>query len=274
VALAIRDVQMPEVDGYQLAERMRSDDRLRRVPIIFMTGAASDPLRIFRGYEAGAVDFLVKPVAPRVLVSKVGVFVEIYRQRTELRERNVELQRLLQLNEALAQSLRKAHGEAVREAYTDALTGVSNRRHILQLGEAALADRRRHAQPLCLANIDLDHFKVINDTYGHYMGDEVLRAFCALVGEGIRPPCTLGRLGGEEFLLLMPGISIADAEVILDRLRRSLPPHQGIEYSFSAGIAQACGGEALAAVMKRADDALYEAKRTGRDCSVTSPAPL
>lgn len=274
MALVILDVQMPEVDGYELAERMRADEGLRSVPIIFMTGNAGDPWRIFRGYEAGAVDFLVKPVDPRVLESKVGVFVDIYRQRRELSERNIELQRLLQLNETMAQSLRKAHGEAVLEAHTDALTGVSNRRHILQLGEAALADRRRQAQPLCLASIDLDHFKLINDTYGHDMGDQVLRAFCAHVSEGIRPPHMLGRLGGEEFLLLMPGTSLTEAEVILERVRRSLAVHADVEYSFSAGIAQAAGGEALAAVLKRADNALYEAKRTGRDCSVTSPAPL
>jgi diguanylate cyclase (GGDEF)-like protein len=83
----------------------------------------------------------------------------------------------------------------------------------------------------------------------------------------------LGRLGGDEFLLLMPGTSLADAEVVLERVRRTLKSHAGVRYTFSAGMAQAGAGELLPAVIKRADNALYEAKRTGRDCCVTSPAP-
>jgi two-component system, cell cycle response regulator len=274
VALALLDVQMPEVDGFELAERMRRDEHTRSVPIIFMTGGGGDPARTFLGYEAGAVDYLIKPVHPCVLESKVGIFVELYRQRQELRERNAELERLLQLNQTMAEALRKAHGQALREAQTDALTGVSNRRHILQLGGAALNDRRRQAQPLSLAILDLDHFKAINDTYGHHIGDDVINAFCAHVREHIRPPHMLGRLGGEEFLLLMPGTSLDEAEVVLERLHRTLSVHAGIRFTFSSGMAQAEEGEDLPAVIKRADDALYEAKRNGRDCSVTSPAPL
>jgi two-component system, cell cycle response regulator len=274
VALAILDVQMPVIDGFELAERMRRIERLRAVPIIFMTGNASVQSQTFQGYQAGAVDFLIKPIDPRVLEMKVGVFVELYRQRKQLHERNIELERLLRLNESMAQALRAAHGEAVREAHTDALTGVSNRRHILELGDAALADRRRDAQPVCLAILDLDHFKTINDTHGHDTGDAVLRAFCAHVGHRVRPGNVLGRLGGEEFLLLMPGTSLADAAAIIERVRQALEPHAGIDYSFSAGLAQAGVGESLLATMKRADIALYQAKQAGRDRSVTSPAPL
>jgi diguanylate cyclase (GGDEF)-like protein len=274
VALALLDVQMPEIDGFELAERMRRDERTRSVPIIFVTGDRSGPSRTFLGYEAGAVDFLTKPVDPRMLESKVGVFVELYRQRRELRERNAELERLLQLNETMAEALRKAHGQALQEAHTDALTGVSNRRHIMQLADATLNDRRREAQPLSLAILDLDHFKSINDGYGHDFGDAVLCAFCAHVSQRIRPAHTLGRLGGEEFLLLMPGTSLAEAEVIVERVRRTLQSHEEVRYTFSAGVAQAEAGELLQAVIKRADEALYEAKRTGRDCSVTSPVPL
>ncbi len=235
VALALLDVQMPEVDGFELAERMRRDDHTRRVPIIFMTGNGVDPSRTFLGYEAGAVDFLLKPVDSRVLESKVGVFVELYRQRQELCERNAELERLLLLNETMAEELRKAHGQAVEEANTDALTGVSNRRHIMRLGDATLGDRRRQASPLTLAILDLDHFKAINDTHGHDVGDAVLRAFCTHVSTQIRPSHMLGRLGGEEFLLLMPGTSLSDAEVLLERVRRTLKSQAGIRYTFSAG---------------------------------------
>lgn len=274
VALAILDVQMPEVNGFELADRMRLDERYRVVPIIFLTGLPVDPSRTFHGYRVGAVDFLVKPVDPTVLESKVRFFVELFLRQREVNERNAELQRLLQLSEAKALELRKAHSNAVELANADALTGVSNRRHILQLGEATLADRRQQAQPLSLAVVDLDHFKAVNDTYGHQAGDSVLRGFCSHVNQQIRPSHRLGRIGGEEFLLLMPGTSLGEAEVILERLHKSLKPHAGVSYTFSAGVAQAGAGEGLHAVIERADAALYEAKRAGRDRSVTSPAPL
>ena len=102
VALALLDVQMPEMDGMALAELMRGAQRTREVPIIFLTASPTDPKRSFRGYEAGAVDFLHKPIDPQVIASKVGVFVELYQQRRELQERNEALERLLKLNETMA----------------------------------------------------------------------------------------------------------------------------------------------------------------------------
>lgn len=101
VALALVDVQMPEMDGFALAELMRGTQRTRDVPIIFLTASPTDPTRSFRGYEAGAVDFLHKPIDPLVIASKVGVFVELYEQRRLLKERNESLEQLLKLNETM-----------------------------------------------------------------------------------------------------------------------------------------------------------------------------
>lgn len=101
VALALLDVQMPEMDGFALAELMRGAQRTRHVPIIFLTASPSDPVRSFQGYESGAVDFLNKPVDPHVIRSKVQVFVELYRQRQLLHARNAELERVLKLNETM-----------------------------------------------------------------------------------------------------------------------------------------------------------------------------
>lgn len=101
VALALLDVQMPEMDGFALAELMRGSSRTRDIPIIFVTASPGDPVRLFRGYEAGAVDFLHKPLEPHVLLGKVRVFVELHRQRRLLRQRNEELERLLKLNEVM-----------------------------------------------------------------------------------------------------------------------------------------------------------------------------
>jgi two-component system, sensor histidine kinase and response regulator len=102
VALALLDVRMPGIDGFELAELMRGKERTRNIPIIFMTAASHDPLRTFRGYEAGAVDFLHKPIDPVILGSKVGVFVELYSQRRRMEAQLGELQRALRLNETFA----------------------------------------------------------------------------------------------------------------------------------------------------------------------------
>ncbi|MDT3558132.1 hybrid sensor histidine kinase/response regulator [Stenotrophomonas maltophilia group sp. msm1] len=102
VALALLDVHMPEIDGFTLAELMRGSHRSRTVPIIFLTASPDDPLRAFKGYETGAVDFLHKPVAPQVILSKVNVFIELYQQRQLLKARNEALERALKLNETMA----------------------------------------------------------------------------------------------------------------------------------------------------------------------------
>ena len=101
VALALLDVQMPEMDGFALAELMRGTERTRQIPIIFITASPGDPMRSFKGYESGAVDFLHKPVDPHMLLSKVAVFAELHRQRQLLHQRNEELERVLKLNETM-----------------------------------------------------------------------------------------------------------------------------------------------------------------------------
>lgn len=266
-ALALLDVNMPEVSGFQLAEQMRDDERTREVPIIFMTGAGGDAARSFRGYEAGAVDFLVKPVDPRVLESKVGAFVALYLQRKSLRDQKDDCERLLRANQRMAAELKRSHELLAQAAFTDELTGVPNRRHILKLAEAALRDPRRHSQPVSLAVLDLDHFKKVNDAHGHAGGDAVVRHFCHHTQAHLRSGQSMGRLGGEEFLLLLPGTEVDEAITALERVRRTLEPCEGIAYTFSAGVAQARQDEKLDAVMERADRALYLSKERGRDCT-------
>ena len=264
VALALLDVEMPQMNGFALAERMRGDARTRGVPIIFLTGHLFDTGRVFAGYEAGAVDGLYKPIEPRVLMSKVAVFVELYRQRRELQERNATLERLLRRNEAMAAELREAHGKAVHESLTDALTGVPNRRHILRLASQALTDVGDD-EPVSVAILDLDHFKAINDAHGHPCGDAVLQHFCRHCHEHLREADALGRLGGEEFLLVMPRTAVDDARATTEELRRSLHPCRGVRYTFSAGLTLADANDSLTDIMKRADEALYRAKRGGRN---------
>lgn len=169
----------------------------------------------------------------------------------------------------------RRHEQAVLASQTDGLTGLSNRSRVMQLAQAALDSARSGGDSVSLALIDLDHFKSINDRHGHLEGDRVLKAFAHVLRSKLRPDDALGRLGGEEFLLLMRGLSATRAYTVMQRLRRDLQRHwqesgeptTGVTYS--CGITQARPGETLDEALQRADEALYAAKRAGRDRCVS-----
>jgi diguanylate cyclase (GGDEF)-like protein len=164
------------------------------------------------------------------------------------------------------------HASAVHAALTDPLTQVANRRHIFELAASALSAHALGTMPMCIVLIDLDHFKVINDTHGHHVGDQTLVAFCEQCLAHLRPSESLGRIGGEEFLLVLQGVKIRAAAAIMDRLREGLRETGTVACTFSGGIAEPRPGESLETLLQRADAALYEAKNAGRDrCIVSRP---
>ena len=168
-------------------------------------------------------------------------------------------------------ALRNARENAVRDSRTDMLTGLPNRRHILELADAAIAEHHASAAPLAVAVIDLDHFKRVNDSFGHAAGDQILQHFAKLVSRRTRHSDHFGRIGGEEFLLLLPDIALPDARAMVEWLRQNVPAVRLAElgaplaYSFSIGLTALLPGERLDTVLARADTALYAAKRAGRD---------
>ena len=160
------------------------------------------------------------------------------------------------------------------ELTTDALTGVPNRRQMdEQLEEAIYAAINVLREPACLALADLDRFKLINDTYGHAVGDEVLKAFSQLLITSMRDTDRIYRYGGEEFLIFMNHVDLNLAQSILDRLREKIsryPLHidglrEPLTITVSFGIAQVCPSESLRGLIRRADEALYQAKNDGRN---------
>ena len=166
-------------------------------------------------------------------------------------------------------SLRQAHAKALAAAHTDVLTGLSNRRHGLQLLQDALTQST--SWPLCVAMLDLDHFKQFNDDLGHAGGDQVLCDFARQMQATIRREDGAARLGGEEFLLIFPAAGMSQACAIVERLlaraRSARPLTQAPlrAYTFSAGITQAVWGEPADQLLQRADAALYAAKAAGRN---------
>jgi diguanylate cyclase (GGDEF)-like protein len=174
--------------------------------------------------------------------------------------------------------LRQAHEAALKAAQTDPLTGLASRRHILEQLDGLLAEHEATGSNLCIAVIDIDHFKAINDGHGHDAGDVVLRHFADICRERMRAQDRLGRMGGEEFLLILPGAGADDAVRIIDRIRDGFPPAWlaedglALAYTFSAGIAEALEDDDRSSILRRADRALYAAKGEGRNCTTISLA--
>jgi diguanylate cyclase (GGDEF)-like protein len=175
-------------------------------------------------------------------------------------------------------ALRHSRDLAVKAAETDPLTGLYNRRFIqTRLGEA-VTFAHRYLQPFCISVLDLDHFKQINDSFGHPVGDRVLQHFASQAQAHLRPHDLLARIGGEEFMLLLPATSAEDADGTVERIRQvlrqslPLPEHADFHYTFSAGIASLRPADTADSLFLRADRALYGAKQQGRNCQVMAGA--
>ncbi|WP_310389791.1 diguanylate cyclase [Roseateles sp.] len=168
-----------------------------------------------------------------------------------------------------SRSLRQARVKTPAAAQTDSLTGLSNRRHGLQMLRAGLAQSEQW--PMCIAALDLDHFKQLNDSLGHAAGDAVLLDFARLLQAGSRREDGCARMGGEKFLLILPAAGLPQSQAIVARLlacvrlSRPLPTQPERGYGCSVGLAEAVWGETAAVLLKRADAALYQAKAAGRD---------
>ena len=179
---------------------------------------------------------------------------------------------LRQRNDALIEELEQ-------QVRRDALTGLANRRYFIDCGQAELQRAVRYRHALALLMVDIDHFKPINDSYGHLAGDEVLKAVAAVCAATVRSNDCLARLGGEEFAVLMPETALDEACAAAERLRAAVArlccelPEGVVKPTVSIGVAiTADGDETLSSLMRRGDRAMYAAKAQGRNCVVVAPA--
>ena len=228
----VLDIEMPELDGYEVTRRLREDERTSAIPVLLLTARAGGG-DVADGFAAGSDDYLRKPFSGQELQARVGALIT----RSSLIER------------------------LTAQTRTDALTGLCNRRAWEDELPRELARSGRYDQPVTVAIIDLDHFKRFNDEHGHLGGDSLLRELGTIWPSHLREIDLIARWGGEEFVLLLPNCWSERAHAVVERLRAAVPMGQ----TCSAGIAAWDGLETGRQLVERADHALYLAKERGRD---------
>lgn len=254
-SIAISDWMMPEMDGLQFCRAVRGHDQQRYSYIILLTARDSKD-DLISGLEAGADDYLVKPIHPAELIARLNTARRILGLERSLRRRNEEIARL---------------------SITDSLTQVFNRGYFNQQLPAEIGRVRRHGGSLAIAICDIDHFKRVNDRYGHQAGDAVLSDFAHCLRDNVRQRVDwVARYGGEEFVLVLPETDLAGALLAAERFRSlvaetcvlSAAGSISITASFGVAVLNA-DTDARVATMDRlvftADECLYEAKRHGRN---------
>lgn len=243
IDVVLTDYHMPEMDGIELVEALRDQSDHEAMPVLFVSGSGDRASRV-RALDVGANDFIRKPFEAMELVARTRSFVRL-----------AHLTRKLTI-----------------EARTDALTGLMNRRETLDKIENLCQQSRRYNTPFSAIMIDIDHFKHFNDTYGHAVGDVVLKTVSKTMKETIRRTDAAGRLGGEEFVVLCTGTpadaAIACAEKIRQAVERQVTRHESLELAvtISLGVAEFTGRlTSVDSLLNAADVALYDAKNSGRN---------
>ena len=278
-ALVLLDVQMPGMDGFEVATLLGEESSTKDVPIIFVTAAYADDLNRLKGYRSGAVDYIAKPVNDVILTSKVEVFLDLYRSKAQMK---LLLSRLNERNEQLEKEIterRKAEETVRHQALHDSLTGLPNRAHFMDRLQRAVGS----GWPFALIYVDIDGFKPVNDRYGHPAGDALLKAIAGRLLGGVRPGDCAARLGGDEFALVIEGLGKIEAAVILaEKVLASLRQPYSIPVGGETVTVNAGGSLGLAmfpthgtgdeALLLAADSAMYAAKRGGKNRVVVAGA--
>lgn len=256
--VVICDVVMPKMGGARMLELRAAIPSLASIPVIMLT--ASDELeRKVDLLDRGAADYVTKPFDPRELLARVRVHMRVRLLQEELRRSNDRLRKL---------------------ACTDPLLDIFNRRHFDDVVDTEVARVRRYGGELSVVLLDIDHFKTVNDRFGHDAGDAVLRRVARAMSDAVRRSDVVARYGGEEFVLILSATGGHGACTLAERVRTAIQDLEiaidsvtNIRVTVSLGVAEMLGAaDSTAEMLKRADEALYAAKRSGRNrvCSWSS----
>jgi len=260
--LILLDVMMPRMDGYEVSRRIKNNEALPYIPIILVTARDSTADKV-EGLDAGADDYITKPINFPELEARVRSMLRIKQLQDELDRKNQEL-------EVANRKLKKL-------SITDGLTGLYNHRHINELLIEEFERCKRSKQPVSVVMMDLDRFKLVNDTHGHPTGDVVLIDTARILRDTAREIDRLGRYGGEEFIVILPETGEQEAAQFAERVRSRIEEYLftddavELRMTVSSGVSTLSGDiDSPDKLLKRADEALYEAKETGRNQVIRS----
>ena len=240
------DVKMPGMDGFEVCVKLQALAETATIPIIFVTANYAEEQDTLHGLEVGAYDYLVKPISRSVLLARIGVMLRIHRSEERMRQLSM----------------------------IDEFTGLFSRNYVVRRLEEEMQRAQRRGSLLTVTMLDLDAFKSCNDTFGHQFGDEVLKRVSGTLKTNMRLRDSVGRYGGEEFLIVQPELTESEAVAMVGRLKQNVAEEclygegRELQVTLSAGIAEwdrRLGAEDL---IRRADCALYAAKRAGKNQTV------
>ncbi|MEQ1532418.1 MAG: diguanylate cyclase [Sideroxydans sp.] len=265
--IVITDWLMPHMDGITLCRKLRENPQWCDLYLIVMT-AQGDSDKLVEAFEAGADDYLIKPIIPKIFFSRLLAGSRVVQLQVELALDREQLVRL-------STDLSAANQHLQLLALTDVLTGLPNRRAAMERLEQEWALSQRGGRPLSCMMIDIDHFKSINDRFGHPVGDVALKSVALALRQSARTQDVVARIGGEEFLVICPGTDATEAFQCAERLRKNVealslavatPP---LKVTVSMGVSvKAPGMASIEALLNLADQNLYTAKQTGRNKTV------
>lgn len=291
--LLLLDVVLPDIEGTEVCRRLKADARTADIFIILLSGLRTSSDEQSEGMEGGADGYIARPIANRELLARVQAFLRIKTAEQNLRgyalhleETVAELQRTeSELRRAKAEletinlELQKSLGREELMARTDGLTGLCNHRHFFEIAAHEFLTAVRYRIPLAFIMFDMDHFKQINDTFGHSAGDNLLEMVARTASAQVRASDVLARYGGDEFSVILPHTSAEQAFPVAERIRTSvtelladaLRNGKKTPVTLSIGIAEtrlAPADENVESVIHRADEALYAVKKSGRNRTV------
>ncbi len=242
--LILLDVSMPGMDGYEVCSIIKSNPKTKDIPILFLS-ANTDAESVVKGFDVGGVDYITKPYRPREVLARVETHLKLKQLRDELE----------------------------RLAYEDPMTGIANRRRFFEKANNLFIKVKSECLPLYLFAVDIDKFKEINDTFGHDVGDEVIKVFVDIVKKELSKDDCFSRFGGDEFVIMTIQMSQERALTIVKKIQDNINKTHlllgsEVKFTVSIGVAEVKHfDEDIDAVIKRADINLYKEKRSKRNSS-------
>lgn len=261
--LILLDIMMPEMDGYEVCRQLKADKLTHDIPVVFLS-ALNEVFDKVKAFQAGGVDYIAKPFQLEEVLARVNTHLTMRAQQKVLAQQNEEL---IKKNALITEQAKKLKPLATK----DFLTGLSNRRDFLEKAQQEENRFERTNKLFAFIMFDIDHFKNVNDTYGHECGDKVLVSVSRVFEKAIRAQDILARWGGEEFICLLPETGLDGGKHVAEKIKKTVESygHECIDVPFSVtvtmGVSVYDGSCSIEECIRRADDALYKGKKDGRN---------